>query len=359
MNQDALLSLIGRIYDAGGDPAHWPSVLQEIADAFGAGDASLSAVSPHAVPWLVAPRTDPAHLASYGAHYHPKNLFWQRMSALPVGTAVTDRMVLAKETLRRSEFYNDWSRPQGYLSVMGATLLVEDDWRVEFVLPGKAEFGPQHIKLYNALAPHLKRAVQLNQRLGRLTAERQMSCDTLDHLAQGVLVVDAGGRIILANRAAERAFADGLVLADGVVCAHSAAETSSLHAAIAHCADLLGASDTVAITRRRAARPLSLLVVAQRSPVDGAMRRPPAAIIFITDPDGRPAPDARALQKRFGLTPAEAGLVQAIVKHGSIRDAADHLGIRIATARTHLHRVLAKTGARSQADLMRVVLTAG
>lgn len=57
MNQDALLSLIGRIYDAGGDPAHWPSVLQEIADAFGAGDASLSAVSPHAVPWLVAPRT--------------------------------------------------------------------------------------------------------------------------------------------------------------------------------------------------------------------------------------------------------------------------------------------------------------
>ena len=45
MNQDALLALVGRIYDAGGDPAHWPAVLAEIADAFGAGDASLSAVS--------------------------------------------------------------------------------------------------------------------------------------------------------------------------------------------------------------------------------------------------------------------------------------------------------------------------
>ena len=43
MNQDALLALVGRIYDAGGDPAYWPSVLAEIADAFGAGDASLSA----------------------------------------------------------------------------------------------------------------------------------------------------------------------------------------------------------------------------------------------------------------------------------------------------------------------------
>lgn len=59
MNQDALLSLIGRIYDAGSGPAHWPAALQDIADAFGAGDASLSAVSPHAVPCLVAPRRSP------------------------------------------------------------------------------------------------------------------------------------------------------------------------------------------------------------------------------------------------------------------------------------------------------------
>ncbi len=45
MNQDALLALVGRIYDAGSDPAHWPAVLADIADAFGAGDASVSAIS--------------------------------------------------------------------------------------------------------------------------------------------------------------------------------------------------------------------------------------------------------------------------------------------------------------------------
>ena len=70
-------------------------------------------------------------------------------------------MVLRAETLRASQFYNEWSRPQNYLSVMGATLLVEDQWRFEFVVPGKNAFGPEQIKLYDALAPHLKRAVQL------------------------------------------------------------------------------------------------------------------------------------------------------------------------------------------------------
>ena len=99
MNQDALLSLIGQIYDAAADPERWPVVLQEIADAFGAQEASLSAVSPNSVPWLVAPRTDPAFLQSYGAYYHPLNLFWQRMVQVPVGTAVANQMVLPKATL--------------------------------------------------------------------------------------------------------------------------------------------------------------------------------------------------------------------------------------------------------------------
>jgi DNA-binding CsgD family transcriptional regulator/PAS domain-containing protein len=359
MNQDALLALVGRIYDAGSDPAHWPAVLAEIADAFGAGDASLSAVSTSAVPWLVAPRTDPSFLISYGAHYHPKNLFWQRMTQVPVGTAVTDRMVLARDVLRSSEFYNDWSRPQGYLSVMGATLLAEDDWRVEFVLPGKNEFGPAHLKLHEAIAPHLKRAVQLNRRLQTSAIERSWSQAALDNLAQGVLVVDSKARILLSNRAADRALADSFKLSDGTLCSHRPAETAALHAAIAAGGNVSGASDTIGISRGPLRSPLSLLVIPHRGDDDRLAGQPPAAIIFITDPDQAPALDPRQLQKRFALTQAEAGLVVELVHTGNLQAAADHLGIKIATARTHLHRVLAKTGTRSQADLMRLMLTRG
>jgi DNA-binding CsgD family transcriptional regulator/PAS domain-containing protein len=361
MNQDELLALIDQIYEAAADAGRWPVVLQTIADAFGAGEASLSAVSPRAVPWLVAPRTDPAYLQSYGEHYHPLNLFWQRMTRVPVGTAVTDRMVLPKATLRSSPFFNEWSRPQGYLSVMGATLLVEDEWRVEFVVPGKNEFGPEQLKLYDAIAPHLKRAVQLNRRLQAAAIDRTYSHAALHSLGQGVLIVDRDAQVLFANRAADGAFNDGLRIADGVLCGGSPSETASLHFAIAAGThdSLNDGRDTIAISRGPYRMPLSLLVIPLRTEIDWIASHQQAAAVFVTDPDSATGPGSRQLQQRFGLTPAEATLVVEMLKGSSIQAVADRLGIKIATARTHIHRVLAKTGARSQADLMRLLLTSG
>ncbi|MBR1234281.1 hypothetical protein JQ597_19150 [Bradyrhizobium sp. AUGA SZCCT0177] len=359
MNQDELLALIDQIYGAAADIDRWPVVLQTIADAFGAGDASLSAVSQRDVPWLVAPRTDPAFLQSYGAYYHPLNLFWQRAASLPVGTIVTDRMVLPKETLRSSPFFNEWSRPQGYLSVMGATLLADDDWRVEFVVPGRDEFGPEQLKLYEAIAPHLKRAVQLNHRLQALALDRHYSFAALDSIGQGVLVVDSRARVLFANRACDSAFADGLRLDDGVLCGASSAETAGLHLAIAASAQTGedDARDSVSISRGEFKSALSLLVIPLRSEIEAIARYNRAAIIFVTDPDKVVLPDDKQLQKKFGLTPAEVGLIRELTGGSSLQTAAGRLGIKIATARTHLHRIFAKTGTTRQAELMRLMLT--
>ena len=358
MNQDELLVVIDRIYEAASDIERWPIALQAIADAFGAEEASLSAVSPRGVPWLVAPRTDPAFLQSYGAHYHPRNLFWEQMTRVPAGTAITDRMVLAKETLHSSQFFNEWSRPQKYLSVMGATLLAEDDSRVEFVVPGKSEFGPEHLKLYNALAPHLKRAIQLNRRLQCAAIDQSYALAALDSVEQGMIVVDQKARILFANRAAGKSFGQGLRIVDGQLGGELAPETSRLQAAIASPPDAnndLG--DRITISRGPHRTPLSLLVVPLRSSLDWIARYQQAAIILITDPDSAVLTDAGRLQKQFRLTRTEAALVHELLQGGSIQAVAERLGIRIATARTHLHRIFVKTGATGQADLIRRILT--
>lgn len=361
MNQDTLLALIDEIYQAGTDTSYWPVVLKTIADAFGAGEASLSAVSPKSVPWLVAPRTDPEYLRSYSEYYHPLNLFWQCMARAPVGKAITDRMALPKETLHSSPFFNEWSLPQGYSSVMGATLLDEGEWRVEFVVPGKVEFGPEHLKLCDAIAPHLKRAVQLNHRLQTAEVDKAYSLSSLDNLDQGVLIVDCKARVIFANKAVDRAFGDGLKIVDDMLCANSASETALLRSSIASGAtDSLGQSrDTVTISRGPFRMPLSLLVIPLRSEVNWIARHQQAVAVFITDPEKAVGPDGNQLQKQFGLTRAEALLVRELIEGSDIQEVADRLRIKIATARTHLHRVLAKTGARSQTDLIRMMLIPG
>lgn len=358
MHHDALLQLIGEIYDAAADITRWPKVLEHIADAFGAQEAALGIVSPVAVPWLIAPRSDPDFLRSYGEYYHSRNLFWRNMSRLPVGMGATDTMVMPKSELQSSEFYNDWSKPQGYLAVMGATLLMEDGWRTEFVVPGKNEFEAEHLKLYNALAPHLVRAVQLNQRLARAEIGHTSAEAALDRLKQGVLLTDAKARVVFANRAAEALFAaGGLNLRERVVHTQVAAEAAALHAAIAACASRTEGGGYIPATRGEG-RPLSLLVIAMSAPVAWLPREAPVAIIFITDPDADAAPDHVQLQRQFGLTPAESRFVVEISKGDGIGAAAERLGILPGTARTHLHRVLAKTGTKRQAELVRLVLTA-
>jgi DNA-binding CsgD family transcriptional regulator/PAS domain-containing protein len=358
MSHDQVLSLIGDIYDAAADVRRWPETLQRIADAFEAQEASISSVGPTAVPWLVAPRSDPAFLQSYAAYYHPLNLFWRHMSRLPVGTVATDRMVMQKDELHGSEFFNDWSRPQGYLTVMGATLLVEDGWRTEFVMPGRKDFGAEHLKLYGALAPHLVRAVQLNQRLAFAELASARTSAALDHLDQGALVVDAQGRVLFANRAAEALFATGdLKLRDQVLRANG--ETTALHAMIAACAAAEpDAGGHLALPRDNDRLPLALLIMPLRGEVPWLPRLPGAAIIFVSDPHAAAAPDPEHLRTQFGLTRAEAALVVEIVKGDGLQAAAERLGIVAGTARTHLHRVLAKTRTTRQADLVRLVLGA-
>jgi DNA-binding CsgD family transcriptional regulator/PAS domain-containing protein len=359
MNQDELLSLIDGIYGASAsDGAGWPAILQRLADVFGAGDASLSAVSTTAVPWLVAPRSDPAFLASYAAYYHPLNLFWQRTSRLPVGQAAIDAMVMPREELQASEFYNDWSLPQDYLHVMGATLLMEEDWRVEFVVPGKYAFGPRQIKLYQAIAPHLTRALQMAHRLGRVTMEHAGAADALDRLSQAVLMVDSELRVLFANRAANALFGNGMNLAGGILQAGLRAQTRELHRMVAGCAlgTLENAGGQIAISRGAGQPPLSLLVIPAKSQPGWLAGRQACAMIFATDPETIATPDMNFLQRQFAMTPAEALLTCELLKGDGIIAAAGRIGIAVPTARTQLSSALTKTGAKRQADLVRLVL---
>ena len=64
-----------------------------------------------------------------------------------------------------------------------------------------------------------------------------------------------------------------------------------------------------------------------------------------------------SLQRLYGLTAAEVGLVTAFVEEASLKAAAERRAIREGTARVYLKRVFHKTGVNSQAALMKLVLS--
>ena len=58
-----------------------------------------------------------------------------------------------------------------------------------------------------------------------------------------------------------------------------------------------------------------------------------------------------------GLTPAEAGLAQALAAGQSLHEYADAAHVTCETARWRLKQVLAKTDTHRQAELVRLLLT--
>ncbi|MEM8695745.1 MAG: helix-turn-helix transcriptional regulator [Pseudomonadota bacterium] len=67
--------------------------------------------------------------------------------------------------------------------------------------------------------------------------------------------------------------------------------------------------------------------------------------------------DFKNFGQRYGLTAAEVKIVESIAEGLSVPDHAAANGISVNTARVHMQRVLEKTGARRQTDLLRLVLT--
>jgi DNA-binding CsgD family transcriptional regulator len=116
-----------------------------------------------------------------------------------------------------------------------------------------------------------------------------------------------------------------------------------------------GHEGAMTIPRKSSADAYSVLVVPSPSPLaEAAWNRslPPASVMLVHDPDGRIVNPDEVLRASLGLTPGAAKLVAALANNLNLRSFADREGITIHTARYHLRTALARTGARSQVDLV-------
>jgi DNA-binding NarL/FixJ family response regulator len=84
----------------------------------------------------------------------------------------------------------------------------------------------------------------------------------------------------------------------------------------------------------------------------------PAAILFVTDPEMQPALDEDLLRRALKITRAEARIAVLLTSGGSVSAIAGQLEVQENTVRAHLKSIFAKTGARNQASLTKLVLGA-
>jgi hypothetical protein len=121
-----LADLIAAMYEAGIEPEHWPNVLERFAQLFSASYGGLIVGDPaQRAEQIGSVGSDPSFSRSYGAHYGLMDPVVPVVIAAPVGTMLTDTMVMWRAEMNRNEFYQDWVRPQKFRSVLVTNLIRE------------------------------------------------------------------------------------------------------------------------------------------------------------------------------------------------------------------------------------------
>jgi len=85
-------------------------------------------------------------------------------------------------------------------------------------------------------------------------------------------------------------------------------------------------------------------------------RGPTGAIVLVHDPESGAREAVDVLEQGMGLTRGAARVVAALAGDDDLRSFAEREGVTIHTVRFHLRTALARTGTRSQAELVRLAV---
>jgi DNA-binding CsgD family transcriptional regulator/PAS domain-containing protein len=301
--------------------------------------------------------TDPAYSRSYVEYYAARNVFWDRIVARSFAGVLTNRMIMTKDETRRSEFYNDYLRPQEGDEILCALAARQGCVGTCFTLWRAERRGPwqnSDMTRLAALTPHLQRAVRLNERIGAFHVVSGLAAELLYRLDDAVLLVDAGAAITFANRAAEDLLAgDTLRLESNSVRTQRASDNDRLHRLITAAAQD-GRGGSLALPRKD--RPPLIVWVIPLRPESHEFGRERGVLLLIRDLERPAGRSLRAFADHFGLTSAEEGVAVELIKGDGVNAAASRLALSPSTVRTHLIRIFQKTGTGRQAELVRFML---
>lgn len=220
-------------------------------------------------------------------------------------------------------------------------------------------FTAHDLEVGALLLPHLRQAVTISNMLDVRTIERAQMAETLDQLRCGVVLTDAEGRMLHANRSAEDMLrrGDPIRAVGGALQARVPSAARELRSAIRIAGEDEARVDKAGLAIRLI-RPEAPPVFAHVLPMNGGnlrTRLSPAAVaaVFIgAVPDERDG--ANAMAAAYGLTPAETRVLASLLAGHTLAETAVGLGIAATTAKTHLKNIFLKTGVSRQADLIRL-----
>jgi DNA-binding CsgD family transcriptional regulator len=267
-----------------------------------------------------------------------------------------DELIDPTDTQQRA-FYEKAMLPQGLTNMQSIRVTEPGGLDLWLGCSGGRQIGSATGALLTALAPHLRIALRSFAALERERFRTSVTGQVFDRLKMGWLSLDAGCRIIDATDNAEQLFQWGTLLRRGRYDRLVPASPAIDRKLTVLLKDFAANSESRPQAFNLSKDPWVEMLVTPLQAHGFAGSQKPIAIIYISGDRRSQADRCEQLVDLFGLLPSEARLAWMLGQATSIADAADALGLTIETARNYSKKIYAKTGARGQAELVRIILT--
>ena len=360
-----LLAVIENLYAGVMDEDAWGRALTAIADLVSAQGLLLMSCNPQTCEIFryELPGLDGAGLQEYGRHWIHHDPRYAAGLLRPVGEVQVDDMLVPRTVMRRSAIFNEFLRPWDIPFCIASWVIRAPTHGVTMCIEGTRRHGPfteaERRKIITVL-PHLRRVLQVKDRLAKAGTRADQLLETMDRLPYGVLLLDEDLTIVEASAAARAILAegDGVHARGGRLGFHRSSDAAAFARTLTARPDSgPGSHGVVVVQRSPRLRGLTMLTLPLKTAPGHWTRPPPCYLVFMFDGSRNTNPSLATLRQAYGLTPGEAQLVVALVGGSSLVEIAAQRAVSVQTLRSQLKSVFAKTGARSQAQLLRLVLT--
>lgn len=352
------LPTVDQFYEAAFLPELWPSACEALAEEVDSTSATIFAIDERGGHRFVCTENVREQTSRYISD--PRRVNNPRptraLERFPF-TFIRELDVMSEEELENDVVLNEFIRPAG-LNWSAGCIFQEPTGHIillDFLRrQGMDHYSDADLAHLETLKPDLARAVFLASRLA--FSEAKTIANTLSSLGLAALVLGAGMRVMAMNAEAEglspritTGYHDRLVLENkptmSALDAAFSVVTSSLTRTI----------QSLPMVSLNEQEPLILHLMPVRRMAQDIFGRG-LAILVATKPGTQGPPDMRVLSGLFDLTATEGKVARALARGLSIDKISASHNVKTETVRSHVKRILTKTGTSRQSELVALLL---
>ncbi len=342
------------LYEAALVPELWTEACEKFASQVGSSTAAIFTIDPDGNHRYVASRNiDEAYARFSQSELRFQNIRPVRaLEKFPFSFA-RDIDFLTPEERENDIILREFIRPAGMEWEAGCGFREPTGHTIIVALMRSREmnhFSDEQMAQLDGLKPDLARAAYISSRLA-FNEARSMT-ETLSLLGLPAAVIGDGGQAIAMNPQIEalspriRTGAGNRLILEG-----QGANVLLDEAIERYRAQTVPAVQSLPILPRDGAPALILHLIPIRRAARDIFSRS-MAILAVTQVGQIGPPDMRVLCGLFDLTPAEARIARGVAMAQTPETIASSLGISLETARSHLKKIMQKTGTTRQAELV-------